>query len=186
MKRYRVNRLKLGKLKAWLDEQGDETSRLWCPRQFSAGRHGTGLLTVPQKKDLLRHVISMAASNKALWPQEVKQAMFKMCLINKGVLALDQADHQELPWSQYEQYLPSLEHIYRNWRDWVKTEYPDKVSLTNSKTYYKSAEEAASITPHTINLHFDKLEELLLETKLMDSQTRCLTEDAGRCIWTVD
>ena len=86
LKQYRINRLKLGRLNTWVSEQSDERSVRWCPQQFSAGRHGTGFLTIPQKKDILRHCLAMAASNRALFPREIKQAMFKMYLCNKVIL----------------------------------------------------------------------------------------------------
>lgn len=68
----------------------------------------------------------------------------------------------------------------------MKERYSEHMSLINAKTYYKSNEEAASITLQTINDHFDALEALLLDLKLMDCETKCLKEEAGRCVWTMD
>ncbi len=185
LKPYRINRLKLAKVASWAEKQ-DDSSLQFVPAAFAAGRHGSGLLTVPQKKDMLRHVVSMAASNKALFPHEVKQCMYRLCLLNKGIVKLEDIEHKELPWSDYEKYVPCIENIYKDWRAWVRHEFPDKLSLMNAKTCYKSAEEAASITPKTINQHFDELETMLLEAKLMDPETKRLTEAAGQCIWTMD
>ena len=123
----------------------------------------------------------------------MKQAMFKMCLINKGVLALEQADllHELRNGLRYEQISPDrLGSTFTAKKAWLGllTECPDNVSLMNSKAKKQKCRGISfHRPPHTINLHFDKLEELLLETKLMDSQSRgFFAEDAGPCIWTVD
>ena len=76
--------------------------------------------------------------------------------------------------------------MYKDWRFWAKEHQPDHLKLTNRKANWKSNEEAASITPQTINDHFDSLQALLLDMKMMDAQTMCLTEDAGKRIWTFD
>jgi hypothetical protein len=180
-----VNRLKLAKVSAWLDDQDGKSSG-WCPRQFAAGRHGPGLLTVEQKKDILRHTLAMAASNRALFPREIKESMYKFYLHNCGIVDVTKQSHDELPWKDFEQCLPSLDNVYRDWRSWVRDNYSDDFTLLNSKTYWKSNVEAASITPRAINQHFDELQKLLLELKLMDPETECLTEEAGHCIWCMD
>ena len=186
LKDYKVNRLKMGKLHAWVADLRDAGSVRWAPQQFSAGRRGSGFLTIPQKKDLLRHCVAMASSNRALFPREVKQAMFKMYLHNTSVVNLEALGNAELPWRDFDAYLPSLDHVYKDWRLWVRDNFPDRLKLINQKSQYKSHEEAASITPETVNQHFDALEQLLVELKLMDASTMCLTDDAGNRIWTFD
>ena len=183
---YRINRLKVSRTQAWLAEQECQRQASWAPQEFSAGRHGSGLLTIAQKQDVLRHILAMSGSNKSMFPHEVKQAMFKMVLLNKKVVTLEEARDRDLPWKQIADYQPTLDGVYKDFRAWVKQTYPDKVKIINAKVWSKSGEEAAAISPATINQHFDALEQFLIDCKLMCPDTRCLLAGSEELIWTCD
>ena len=182
---YRINRLKLAKAVQWLESQQDASSTNWAPKQFSAGRHGAGFLSIPQKKDLLRHVVSMSISNRSLFPYEVKRCMYKMWLLNASIISTTAAKETDLPWDEYESYAPSMEHCYKDFRQWVRENAPADWKLINKKTVTKTAEEAADISPCTINLHVDLLQALLEECGLL-SETGALKKEASTAIWCCD
>ena len=188
LKQYRVNRLKLSKYQTWLDEENQkETPNVnWAPQRFSAGRHGSGILSIPQRKDLLRHVLLMAQSNKALLPTEIKESMYKMVLLNRGMMSMEEAKHSDVPWDLYRDLAGTMEWIYKDWKKWVRETAPAEWQLYNKRIQTKTAEEASDISPATISQHFDLLQELLIECKLMCSDSGRLLPHAGQAIWTCD
>ena len=161
---YRINRNKLTKTQDFLEKCVESSKNPnWAPK--GPGKHGLGLLTIPQKKDILRHVTAMALSNKSLFPFEIKHCMFKMHLVNIGIVP--SSDATDVPYDLFTDFAPNMDKVYQDWRKWAREEYPDKIKLLNKKTKVKTGEEAAGLTPTTINDHFDKLGEMALRLNLL-------------------
>ena len=129
---YCLNRKKISKIKEFVQTcEKNGTDVHWAPPNFHAGRHGSGLLTVPQKKDLVRHITAMSMSNRFLLPHELKHAMYKFYLINIGVL--QDVNSGEVPWEKYKACETSMDHVYRDFRAWCRDNYPPALHLVSKK-----------------------------------------------------
>ena len=131
---FHINRNKIASVRQHLEDCKAKSKDYHCaPPRFCAGRHGTGVLTLPQKRDVLRWVQLMSRSNRALQPREIQEAMLRMYLCNTGFV--DASDGREVAWESFnvEAHASGMARVYRDWREWVAAEYPDTIKLLNKK-----------------------------------------------------
>ena len=127
--KFHLNRKKLSAVQKWLDANPDHPLTE-CPPEFLPGRHCRGALTMSQKRDLLKHVQIMQASNCTFGALDARKCMFRYFLINIGVADADTT----LDWSEFEEYRKgnSMQQVYRGWMEWVNNVHPE-VQLANKK-----------------------------------------------------
>ncbi|CAE7253259.1 unnamed protein product, partial [Symbiodinium sp. CCMP2456] len=156
---YHINRLKLPRVKEFMSNcRQEKRNENWVADTFQPGRYGCGLLTVPQKKDLLRHVHAMSLSNMSLFPAEIKRSMFKLVLYNQGQIGLEDPD---IPWQLFDKMSSTIQTVYKDWRSWVRENYPARLGLVNKRIKARSSAQASAINPASIREHFDQLDTVL-------------------------
>ena len=100
--------------------RSDDEDPNYVPARFAAGKYGTGMLTIPQRKDLVTHVTLCSLSNCPLSVKEIKQSMYRFYLLNANIIKAE----EPTDWATFDAHEKNMNHIYRGWMDWVKQSYP--------------------------------------------------------------
>ena len=100
--------------------RSDDEDPNYVPARFAAGKYGTGMLTIPQHKDLVTHVTLCSLSNCPLSVKEIKQSIYRFYLLNANIIKAE----EPTDWATFDAHEKNMNHIYRGWMDWVKQSYP--------------------------------------------------------------
>ncbi len=197
LKSYAVSRNKLAKVHAELAKYVEEHQCPFgrsiaqflqeSPSQYVIGRFARGYLSESQKHDVSVHVTICALGNRTLSVSEVQRAMWKLYLVNRGLVAATDG----VDWSRFEFYSKDMTHVYRDRLTWTRSEtgsikasglLAGSANMRRSKLRGLKGDEAADCTPEVIRATFNAQASLLTEIGVTKDGV-ILKEEAHRVAW---